>query len=71
LPIELDITDRLFYEVWIEALEQVNQAFTDSMNKEKNEVVTTPTQPNVFNPQTLPITNQPTKIWDSELGAYK
>jgi hypothetical protein len=71
LPIELDITDRLFYEVWIEALEQVNQAFTDSMNKEKNEVVTTPAQPNVFNPQTLPITNQPTKIWDSELGAYK
>lgn len=59
LPAELDITNRLFYDVWIEALARVQADFEA---KEKVNEVTQPTEPNVVNPFHQPtIPTEPTK----------
>lgn len=73
LPRELDFTDKLFYEVWLEALQQVQQ---DYKELEANEVKTN--NGSNSNPFTTPTTsptqetNRPTnKKWNSEKGEYE
>jgi|SRR5882672_139585 len=70
LPKELDFTDKFFYEVWLEALAQV-QAEYDS--KEKTNEIVEFVVPNVNpfkqQPQVQP-TEQSTKIWNPEKGTY-
>lgn len=61
LPKELNITDRLFYEVWLEALKQ-------SIGETKDEVETKPNDSAVINPF---ITQASDKKWNSEKGTYE
>lgn len=74
LPPELDITNRLFYEVWIEALEQVQFEF--EKQERINEVTAVAPSPTVINPfasQPKPQAYdvQPTKKWNPEKGSYE
>lgn len=71
LPKELDFTNRLFYEVWLEALGQVEQEY----KQKESEALTanTPT-PNVIQQQGPTNQNaQPTKErkWNSEKGNWE
>ena len=66
LPKELDFTDRLFYDVWMEALAKVQAEYE---SKEKaNEVATPITNSPTVNP--FEQNTQPTKTWNPGKGTY-
>jgi len=68
LPQELDFTDRLFYEVWLEALQQVEEETKKENTDElKPELVST------VQPSINPFANRPTnqKKWNPEKGDYE
>lgn len=66
LPKELDITDRFFYEVWLEALEQVQ----DNYKKEQENEVAANTATTIVNPFANQPQTQVTKTWNPEKGTY-
>jgi hypothetical protein len=73
LPKELDITDRLFYEVWLEALQEVQNSYKLKENENVTSAIeptAKPFIPSFANPiQT--IERETNKKWNSEKGAYE
>ncbi len=74
LPKELDFTNRLFYEVWMEALAK-SQA--DFKLKEAQDALNTPAVPTVVSSNPFEMNAQPNvqpteqRKWNSEKGAYE
>jgi hypothetical protein len=68
---QMDITNRLFYEVWKQKVVDHNKEVTDSVIEQNNkpinpfDIIKTVTNP------TLPEPNQTNKKWNSEKGAYE
>lgn len=66
LPAELDITDRLFYEVWLESMQEVQNNYNNQVKEQTNELNKPQTTINPF------VTNQPTeKKWNAQTGTYE
>jgi len=74
LPGELDFTNRLFYEVWLEALQKVQRDF-DNQTKEQTSELNNPSSFNPFaNPANPTITAQPEEkkpTWNSQKGEWE
>lgn len=68
---ELDFTDKLFYEVWLEALQEMQDKYkekTKNALKEQNGSTVT----NPFNPQPITLASELTdKKWNPEKGSYE
>ena len=65
LPRELDFTQKLFFEVWLEALQQIEEIYKTTEVKSD---LTQPSEPTVFNPFSQA---QENKTWNPNKGAYE
>ena len=72
LPRELDITNRLFYEVWLEALAEVKQAQKQKEQEDALKVENIESNVNPFQSQPDTITQSTVdKKWNASKGAYE
>lgn len=76
LPKELDFTDRLFYEVWMEAIAAVQESYKleeqDEVNRINESKVTNSNVTNqVSNPFAKPPSTENSKTWNAEKGEYQ